>query len=129
MTKKGPLSKAEKFYIQNHLDLDVKSLCTDLDRAQTTVNKFVDTLPQSQSIPDPAPNVVIPDGQPPNTVPSQRPKGHIEGQFARPNDDRDSGVVVMTPNAAEASDEAGKGYRAAARAARKNASCVTSIKG
>jgi len=45
MTKKGPLSKAEKFYIENHTDVSIDTLCKDLDRAKSTVNKFLKTLP------------------------------------------------------------------------------------
>ena len=55
MTKKGPLSKAEKFYIENHIDLSIGSLCKDLDRAKSTVNKFLKTLPDVKQDQGPTP--------------------------------------------------------------------------
>ena len=43
MTKKGPLSKAEKFYIESFCGSnDVASLCKDLDRAQSIVSRYVE---------------------------------------------------------------------------------------
>lgn len=48
MTKKGPLSKAEKFYLENHSENDIDSLCKDLDRAKSSVKKFLDTLPKKK---------------------------------------------------------------------------------
>ena len=49
MTKKGPLSKAEKFYIESkRSSLSVEDLCKDLDRAKTTVSKFIKTLPEEE---------------------------------------------------------------------------------
>ena len=48
MTKKGPLSKAEKFYLENHSENDIDSLCKDLDRAKSSVKKFLDALPKKK---------------------------------------------------------------------------------
>jgi len=48
MTKKGPLSKAEKFYITHHSDNEINDLCKDLDRAKSSVKKFLDTLPKEE---------------------------------------------------------------------------------
>ena len=78
MTKKGPLSKAEKFYIENHSGLDIRDLCKDLDRAQSIVNKFLKTLPNLDEKKD--------------TV--------LYQQFAR----NEKGSVVMTENASELAD-------------------------
>ena len=42
MTKKGPLSKAERFYIQNkHTASDLDTLCKDLDRAKSIVKTHI----------------------------------------------------------------------------------------
>tara|TARA_Y100001963_G_scaffold120231_1_gene168031 strand:+ start:821 stop:1126 length:306 start_codon:yes stop_codon:yes gene_type:complete len=76
MTKKGPLSKAEKFYIDNHSERSVDDLCKDLDRAKSTVNKYLDTV--------------------------QKSKGTmLYDQFAR----NERGSTIMTENAATLSDE------------------------
>ena len=77
MTKKGPLSKAEKFYIENHKDFDIKDLCKDLDRAQSIIKTFVSSLPVSQK-----------------ETPLYR-------QFAR----NDKGATVMTENASSMADD------------------------
>jgi hypothetical protein len=86
MTKKGPLSKAEKFYIENHTDLSIDVLCRDLDRAKSTVNKFLKTLPAATQEPE-----------------SSTPKSPTAtmSQFAR----NDKGSVVMTENASIMADE------------------------
>ena len=34
MSKRGPLSKIEKFYIENNCDVDLDVLSSDLDRAK-----------------------------------------------------------------------------------------------
>lgn len=105
MTKKGPLSKAEKFYIENHLELGVKELCKDLDRAQSTVSKFVDKLPKN------------------NTVPTKvEGKRGVFDQFAR---NEKGGATVMTPNASEMADDLRKKPTQTPRASR----CTTTVKG
>ena len=35
--RKGPLTKAEKFYIDNHLDTPVKELAEELNRSEKIV--------------------------------------------------------------------------------------------
>lgn len=77
MTKKGPLSKAEKFYIENHSNLEITVLCKDLDRAKSTVQKFISQMPTPQKT------------------------TRLYDQFAR----NDKGSTVMTQNAAEISDD------------------------
>ena len=78
MTKKGPLSKAEKFYIENNRGLSIIDLCKDLDRAQSIVNKFVKTLPE----------------------PEEKKDTLLFQQFAK----NDKGSVVMSENASEMAD-------------------------
>ncbi len=87
MTKKGPLSKAEKFYIENHTDLSIDNLCKDLDRAKSTVNKFLKTLPAEKAEQGPA------------EVASKTTA--TMSQFAR----NDKGSVIMTENASIMADE------------------------
>lgn len=87
MTKKGPLSKAEKFYIENHTDLGVVELCKDLDRAQSTVKKFLGTLPTDSNT---------------TTSKQENSKGSISDHFAR---NEEGGATIMTPNASIMADE------------------------
>jgi len=41
---KGPLTKVEKFYIDNNQNQSVKELATDLSRTEKAVQKYLDTL-------------------------------------------------------------------------------------
>ena len=110
MTKKGPLSKAEKFYIENHVEVGVKELCKDLDRAQTTVSKFIGTLPKNNTVstrPEPSRGI---------------PKGAVASQFAR---NEKGGATIMTPNAAQMADEMRKKPTQSPRASK----CTTTVKG
>lgn len=80
MTKKGPLSKAERFYIEGHLDKPLEDLCKDLDRAKSTITKYLKT-------------VAVDDQEKAETLLFQ--------QFARNN----KGSTVMTENASQMGDE------------------------
>jgi hypothetical protein len=40
MTKRGPLSKIEKFYIENNLEKELEELSLDLDRAKSVVKAY-----------------------------------------------------------------------------------------
>ena len=84
MTKKGPLSKKEKAYIEENKTLSVEELSEKLDRSEASINKHIATLKdddKSQSI----------AGQ----------------QFAR---NEKYGATIMTENASMAGD-ATKGKR------------------
>lgn len=78
MTKKGPLSKAEKFYIKHHVSNDIDQLCKDLDRAKSSVKKFINTLPKPKKVEE----------------------SPLYQQFGR----NDKGSVVMTQSASEMAD-------------------------
>ena len=42
MTKKGPLGKAEEFYIQHHYKtMEIDEICKELDRAKSLVKRCV----------------------------------------------------------------------------------------
>lgn len=101
MTKKGPLSKAEKFYIESHSDVDIKELCKDLDRAQTIVAKHLKTptVKKSQQ--------------------KEKTNSRLYNQFAR----NDKGSTVMTPNASMLGDDQRK-----SKAPPTRPSCVTTIR-
>jgi hypothetical protein len=76
--KKGPLSKAETFYIDQHVKAgkDIHEIATDLDRAISSIEKRVTKIKKENSKPATA-------GQ----------------QFAR-----QSGVTIMTENASTMGD-------------------------
>ena len=78
MTKKGPLGKAEKFYVEGHYKTtDAKEIAKELDRPITAVKKHIDK------------------------VKTEEPKLHTAGgQMARQD-----GIVTMTQSASELSDE------------------------
>jgi len=101
MTKKGPLSKAEKFYIENHLDKSVEELCKDLDRAKSSIDKYVKSIP-------------IDDKKKAETL--------LYQQFARNN----KGSTVMTQNAAEMSDQ--KRSKFTNNNTRRSSACTTRIR-
>ena len=98
MTKKGPLSKAEKFYIENkHGETELNTLCKELDRAKSIVKTHVDKCKKNE-----------------NT-------GHdIGSQFAS----NDNGATVMTPNASEMADS----MRGQTTETNRQHKCVTSIR-
>jgi hypothetical protein len=100
MTKKGPLSKAERFYIENNLQLPIGDLCKDLDRAKSTLEKYLKTL-------------VTEDTAKTETL--------LYQQFAR----NDKGATVMTPNASEHGDDIRDARR---KMPVKQSKCVTQIR-
>ena len=40
MSKRGPLSKIEKFYIEQNLELGVDNLASELDRAKSVIKAY-----------------------------------------------------------------------------------------
>jgi hypothetical protein len=78
MSKRGPLSKAETFYIENHMnEQGVESLAKELDRSISSVEKYIKKISKDKT----------------TTF------GKVGGQFARSH-----GAVVMTENASSMSD-------------------------
>ena len=47
MTKKGPLSKDERVYIEENVNGDIEEIASHLNRSVAVVQKFVDTLPST----------------------------------------------------------------------------------
>jgi hypothetical protein len=80
MTKKGPLSKAERFYIEGHLDKPMEELCKDLDRAKSTVSKHLKTIAVEDT---------------------DKAKTLLYQQFAR----NGKGATIMTENASTIADD------------------------
>lgn len=101
MTKTGPLSKAEKFYIENKFPegQTVDSLAKELDRTKKSIQNFVDKNDLSK-----------PPKQ--ETLLSQ--------QFAN----NSKGSIVMTPNASIMADEMRPSFNQNKSQRRK---CVTKI--
>jgi hypothetical protein len=84
--KKGPLSNAEKKYIDENNSEEVNVIATSLDRSTSLVQKYIDATASTKP---------------------EKLKGQTGKMFAR-NEER--GVTVMTQNASMASDET-KGER------------------
>lgn len=98
MTKKGPLGKAEEFYIKhNYKNIDIDSLCKDLDRAKSLVERHVEKCRQEDV-----------DGEAFN----------VQNQFIHKR-----GSTVMTPEASVLADTIRKSNQPTSRPP-----CVTKIK-
>ena len=79
MSKRGPLNKAEKFYIENNVESDIKSISKDLDRSLEIVTKHI-----KENCPKTDPRIIN------------------VGNLMAKNEDR--GVTIMTESASSASD-------------------------
>ena len=98
MTKKGPLGKAEKYYVEGHYNtMEAKDIAKELDRPVNSINKHIEK------------------------VKAREPELHTAGgQMARQD-----GITIMTENASNMSDEMrGKG-KSITRADLKRKSCTT----
>jgi hypothetical protein len=111
MIKKGPLGKAEKFYIEHHLDLPLDDLCKDLNRAKSVVEKYIDKIPAYKKEPKAAEET---------KEPVEKKETLLYKQFAR----NDRGSTVMTQNASEMADT--KRGQFGKKGVQKN--CVTKIR-
>jgi hypothetical protein len=97
-SKRGPLSKAETFYIEEHVKMgqDITTIATDLDRPAKSIEKCVAKAQKENA-----------------------PKGlTASDQFIRKN-----GAVIMTENASTISDA-----RRKSTANKRSTSCVIKIK-
>jgi bifunctional ADP-heptose synthase (sugar kinase/adenylyltransferase) len=100
MTKKGPLSKAEKFYIKSkHEESNLEDLCKELDRAKSLVRTHITKCKKEET---------------------KKVANDIGSQFAS----NDNGATVMTPNASEMAD-AMRGKKGDSNRQNK---CITSIR-
>ena len=53
MAKKGPIGKAEAFYIENKISsLDVDTIAKDLDRTKAAVQKYIDKNGLNKKVPN-----------------------------------------------------------------------------
>ncbi len=102
MTKTGPLSKAEKFYIEHkHPEgLTVDDLAKELDRTKKSIKNFIEK----------------------NEIKSvEKRETLLSQQFAN----NDKGSIVMTPNASIMADEMRPSFN---QNKSQRRSCVTKIK-
>jgi hypothetical protein len=80
MTKKGPLGKAEEFYVEHHCNIStVEEIATELDRPKSTIRKKVEKYRKDAGL------------------------GTVGSQIARQD-----GIAIMTENASAMSDESKK---------------------
>ncbi len=79
MSKRGQLSKAEKFYIENNISSELEGLAKDLDRAVSSIEKYASKVRKSNKI-------------------------TVGDQFAN----NGKGSIVMTENASSMADETRK---------------------
>jgi len=93
--RKGPLTKAEKFYIDNHPDTPVKELAEELNRSEKIVKNRIGTQTEVSS-----------EDSPEET---QEDNSMKVGNLMARKEDR--GVTTMTPQASALSDEKRSEYR------------------
>jgi len=102
MTKKGPLGKAEKFYIeQKYVDLGLEQVCKELDRAKGVVEKHAKTQKLVEE------------------EPAIKPKSRLAEQFAQSR-----GATVMTENASQMGDE----FKRRKNSTEKTRQCTVTIR-
>ena len=88
MTKKGPLTKIEKFYILHNTDLESKALASELNRTQKSVESYIKSnQPDTKGVSKTKPNE--------DTITT------TSSLMAR----NDRGAVTMTQAASEMSDD------------------------
>ena len=105
MTKTGPLSKAEKFYIENKYsdEMNVDQLCKELDRTKKSIKNFIEKNGISKNAKE------------------KKSESLLSQQFAK----NEKGSVVMTPNASIMADDMRPTFNQNKSQRRR---CVTKIK-
>jgi hypothetical protein len=105
MSKRGPLSKIEKFYIENNCDVDLDVLSSDLDRAKSVVKAYASKCQKKKK----------------NTEDTKQKKEptHLASQIPSSR-----GSTVMTENGSTISDD----FRKKSQFLGKRSECTTSIR-
>lgn len=106
MSKRGPLSKIEKFYIANNHELDVDQLSSDLDRAKSVVKAYSDKVQKNRKNTE-------------DTKQKSEPT-HLASQIPS-----SKGSTVMTENGSTMSDD----FRKKSQFLGRRSECTTSIRG
>jgi len=88
MSKRGPLTKVDKCYIDNNSGLTVEELASDLDRTTNSISKYRKTKTK-------------------HTTPIKNEAGSIVGDLMGNTtaSQKRRGVTIMTPAASELADE------------------------
>lgn len=102
--KNGPLSKAEKFYIESHLNMDNLALSNILHVPQHLIEKTKVNYKRRQNKKKIIEEAKI---ESPPVAPAEEPKGYARKLFARDINNRYD-YTISTPAASEMSDETRK---------------------
>lgn len=105
MSKRGPLSKIEKFYIENNLDQSVDELASELDRAKSVIKAYASKCEKKPRATEKVKE---------NNI------THLASQIPS-----SKGSTVMTENGSSLSDE----FRKKSISLGKRKGCTTSIRG
>tara|TARA_R100001163_G_scaffold61502_1_gene51553 strand:+ start:1639 stop:1971 length:333 start_codon:yes stop_codon:yes gene_type:complete len=84
--KSGKLTKVEKFYIENNLDKDIADISNDLNRTESAVNKYIDSIEEEKDT---------------GHIASSKQDSDVSNLMGY----NDRGSTVMTPAASERSDD------------------------
>lgn len=103
MSKKGPLGKVEKFYIENNQEKSIEDLSKDLNRAKSAVKAFWEKCERKSKNTD--------------VVTESKTQTHIASQIPSSN-----GSTIMTENGSMLSDD--YNYMSSER---KRPACTVSI--
>ena len=106
MSKRGPLSKIEKFYIENNYELDVDQLSSDLDRAKSVVRAYAERVQKNKRNTE-------------DTKAKTEPT-HLASQIPS-----SKGSMIMTENGSTISDD----FRKKSQFLGRRSECTTSIRG
>ena len=103
MTKKGPLSKSEKQYIEDNRELPVGEIAEELDRSEKSVDKYLTKLGEEELLHDsaeekPAVSATITGSEPEEEEPEMPKAGELMARNNR------YGTVIMTEQASMAGD-------------------------
>ena len=106
MSKRGPLSKIEKFYIEKNCEMDIDELSSDLDRAKSVVKAHASKFKKKKK----------------NTEDTKEEKQptHLASQIPSSR-----GSTVMTENGSTISDD----FRKKSKFLGTRSECTTSIRG
>lgn len=98
--KRGPLSKEEKFFLEQNKHRTVKFLAKKLDRYETIVASFIETLKQPQA--EELELEAVKPAEKPSFKRERKTPGLASETLAR---NKRTGSVIMTPASSMVSDE------------------------
>lgn len=108
MSRSGPLSKTEKFYLDSkHKDVSIEQLCRDLDRGKKQIAKYVEEVAKINNPPHIANSLSLMGKKDGTVVMTQAAEEMAEVVLKNKVDPRASSrykTRVFTPNKAPAND-------------------------